>query len=93
LSLDSNGAYCCTATGIRPEVLLKFRGTTQQSHQSVYVIDFRSGSSLGGAFGTIYVSMRSYLPVSYTMATRPVQTFGTFTVTYGGGFTIEAPHS
>src|SRR5438270_10725778 len=25
LSLDSNGAYCCTATGIRPEVLLKFR--------------------------------------------------------------------
>ena len=48
---------------------------------------------LGGTFGTIYVSTRTYLPLSYTVSTRPIATTGSFAVTYGGHFNIQAPHT
>lgn len=93
LGLDANGAVCCTPTGVRPGTVVSFKGTTQASHQSAYAVDFRSGSSLGGTFGTIYVSTRTYLPLSYTVSTRPIATTGSFAVTYGGHFNIQAPHT
>jgi hypothetical protein len=93
LSLSSNGVFCCSPTGLRAGTIVSFKGTARGPNGPVYVIAFKSGAAAGGSFGTIYVSTGSFLPAWYTITTRPVQTTGSFSLTYGGTFTIQAPHT
>jgi hypothetical protein len=43
--------------------------------------------------GTVIVDTRSYLPLEYTETSRAPALTGTFTLSYGGTFTINEPAS
>lgn len=91
LGVGLSGATCCTSSGLRTPTRVTFkRATTYHRHQ-VYVINYLTASSTGGASGKLVIDRHSLLPIHYTARVQPSNGAGSFNVTYGGKFNISAP--
>jgi hypothetical protein len=93
LGINMQGAICCTQRGVRKGESVWLEKTTTWNGHRAYQLGFKGSSNTGSATGTLYVDTGTHLPLHFDEQTLmpSLRSTGTFNLSYGGNFTIQAP--
>jgi hypothetical protein len=92
ISLNPANAPCCVPSNGTAASVSNL-GVRAWHARQVYRLSYTASSVTATIRGTVIVDTRSYLPLEYTETSRAPALTGTFTLSYGGTFTINEPAS
>jgi hypothetical protein len=91
ISLNIANTPCCVPDWKGSSVKLTDGGTRHWRGATVHALRFSCLANGYAVAGTLLLDRRTFLPLRYVQKTRIPKVSGTFTLSYGGSFTIAAP--
>jgi hypothetical protein len=90
ISINPALAPCCLP-GKTASSQVKNMGVQSSPFGKVYALNYRTTSTNASIKGTLLIDTRTFLPRRYTEYCQSMGLTGTFVLTYGGSFSIDAP--
>ena len=91
ISINPVMAPCCVS-GTTADAQVMHARSQRSRFGPVYALDYIATSATASIKGTLLLDRRTYLPRQYTEYSDAPRLRGRFTLTFGGRFTIQAPH-
>lgn len=93
ISLNVANVPCCVPSSGHASVQLSFMDSERYRGERALRLRFACVANGYSLSGEVLIDARTYLPLYYRQRSATPEMTGTFTVSYGGSFTIVAPRS